>query len=71
MKVLDYQDSILTLQLSEEDLILFKNALAEVCFGAYAIEESEFATLFGDKKERAASVCKQLKHIMDDLSIVE
>ena len=50
-------------KLSDEDVRICKQALNEVCHGAYALPEWEFATLMGCEKSEAVALMNTLDYV--------
>ena len=71
MELIEQLDTIILCKFTEQELIVIKNVIAEVCWGASAIDEFEFQTLIGKNREFTGNIGKQIKKIIDDLGIEE
>ena len=65
MKVVDISPERLTLDLSQEELLIFNAALNEVCNG---IELFEFETRVGADRERVAALLKEVGWLLDRMN---
>jgi hypothetical protein len=71
MRVIHYEDKVITCEMTKQELITSRNALREVCFGSHAIEEWEFALLMGVKRERAIEILQEVDSLIAGLNIAE
>ena len=62
----------ITIDIKKKDILLIRNILAEVCYGAHPVkEEGRFEKLFGSTEKYAGDLCFFFKKTMDENDIVE
>lgn len=66
----EYAEAI-KIELKKRDILLMKNVLGEICYGANPMLDVEFSTLLGFNKEYVEKFCAFLKNFMDENDISE
>ncbi len=68
MKIQTVESDEIECSITKQELLMIKNCLGEVCFG---MNVSEFQTRVGFSREDVGSYVKELKTLIEELSIEE